>query len=59
MTHLSWDFCLFSDSIIPEKGGSLFFYIKNFENLDNTEFKSIIYINRFTLTQKKIVLTKV
>jgi len=42
---------LFGDSIIPKKGGSKFFIAKNFENPDNTEFKSIIYINRFTLTK--------
>ena len=38
MTHLSLVICLFSDSIIPEKGGSLFFIFKNFETFDKTEF---------------------
>lgn len=41
MTHLSYYFCLFSDSIIPEKGVALFFNLKNFKNPNNTEFKSI------------------
>ena len=33
------------------KRGVKVFIAKNFENPDNTEFKSIIYINRFTLTK--------
>jgi hypothetical protein len=53
MTHLSLGICLFSNSIIPKKGGSLFFVLKNFEALDNTEYRSIDYINRFTLTKFK------
>jgi len=42
MTHLSFgDFCWLITQLYPEKGGSLFFIIKNLETLDKTEFKSI------------------
>jgi hypothetical protein len=38
MTNLSWNILVLDDSIIPEKGGSLFFIFKNFETFDKTEF---------------------
>jgi hypothetical protein len=41
----------FDGSSLYKKRRTLFFILKNFETLDKIEFRSINYINRFTLTE--------